>query len=150
MKIAEDYGINDRRIVYRHAHATGCFDRRTREVGRILEQSMELVDHHLPDNPDKFDFDSVTRAVRVYAHLTPGLWFEPVRTHQILMGPIFPPAQANSSGREIGAQIDLSRSRTESAPRAKSKSRKRPKRKMVQDSQNGTRHIPKVELVPTP
>jgi hypothetical protein len=90
MKIAEEYGISDRRNLYRHAHATGLFERRTQEVARILEQNMELVDHHLPDNPDKFDFDSVTRAVRVYAHLSPGLWFEPVRTHHILTGPIQP------------------------------------------------------------
>lgn len=91
IKIAEAYGINDRRNIYRHAHATGLFDRRTREVARVLEQYMELMDHHLPENPDKLDFDTVTRAVRVYAHLAPGLWFEPVRTHQILTGPIQPP-----------------------------------------------------------
>jgi hypothetical protein len=102
IKIAEEYGISDRRNLYRHAHAVGLFNRRTQEVARILEQYMELVDHHLPDNPDKFDFDSVTRAVRVYAHLSPGLWFEPVRTHHILTGPIQPPeldqpAQAEAS-----------------------------------------------------
>jgi hypothetical protein len=149
-KIAEDFGINDRRIVYRHAHATGLFDRRTREVARILEQYMELVDHHLPDNPDKFDFDSVTRAVRVYAHLSPGLWFEPVRTHQILTGPILPQVQPAGAGIESSPQIhDVTPTRHESVPRSKTKKCKRSRKKKLENSQNGTRHIPEAELEPT-
>lgn len=148
-KIAEDFGIHDRRIIYRHAHATGLFDRRTREVSRILEQYMELVDHHLPDHPDKFDFDSVTRAVRVYAHLAPGLWFEPIRTHQILTGPIFPAVQPNSRGGETVPQIDIAPTCKKCARRAKSKKRNRRNIKNLRNSQNGTRHMPEAELTPT-
>ena len=151
MKIAEDYGINDRRNIYRHTHATGLFERRTREVARILEQYMELVDHHLPDNPDKFDFDSVTRAVRVYAHLAPGLWFEPIRTYQILTGPTHAPIPTNGRGIENAPKTyEVVTVPPKEASPSKSKKRKRPRKKNLQNSQNGTRHTPEAALAPTP
>lgn len=150
MKIAEDYGITDRRNIYRHAHATGLFDRRARGVSRILEQYMELVDHHLPDNPDKFDFDSVTRAVRVYVHLSPGLWFEPIRTHQILTGPLHTQLPPDPPRTENIRHTDLAPMRKESAPRTKTKKRKPRKKRNLENRENPTRHTPEDALAPTP
>ena len=89
IKIAEEYGLVDRSSIDRHAHATGLFSRRTREVARIMEQYLELVDHPTPAEPAPFELDAVTRAVRVYSHLDhDGRWVEPVRTHCVLTGPI--------------------------------------------------------------
>ena len=131
--------------------ATGLFDRRTREVGRILEQYMELVDHHLPENPDKFDFDSVTRAVRVYAHFAPGLWFEPMRTYQILTGPVHPPIPPSGPGTENAPKTyDVVTVPQNQVSPAKTRKRKRPRKKNLQNSQNGTRHTPEAALTPTP
>jgi hypothetical protein len=74
-KIARDYNLTDRASIYRHAHATNLFEERRRHIGRVLESFLETID----DNPPA-DFDPVTRAVRVYAHLNAnGAWFEPLR-----------------------------------------------------------------------
>jgi hypothetical protein len=74
-KIVRDYNITDRNSIYRHAHATNLFAERRRHVARVLESYLETID----DNPPA-DFDPVTRAVRVYAHLNAnGAWFEPLR-----------------------------------------------------------------------
>ena len=53
-----------------------------------MDQYLEMVDHDPPSESSPFDLDSVTRAVRVYAHLDQdGRWWEPPRTHHILTGP---------------------------------------------------------------
>jgi len=79
-KIARDYNVSDRASIYRHAHATGLFEARRRHIGRVLESYLETVG----DNPPA-DFDPVTRAVRVYAHLDAnGAWVEPSRTVRII------------------------------------------------------------------
>jgi len=79
-KIARDYAIADRNSIYRHAHATNLFEERRRQIGRVLESYLETIDDCPPA-----DFDPVTRAVRVYAHLNAnGTWIEPQRTLRIL------------------------------------------------------------------
>jgi hypothetical protein len=79
-KIARDYAIADRNSIYRHAHATNLFEERRRQIGRVLESYLETIDDCPPA-----DFDPVTRAVRVYAHLNAnGAWVEPPRTLRIL------------------------------------------------------------------
>jgi hypothetical protein len=98
MKIAEDYEIADRRNIYRHAHATGLFSLRSRQVARVMEQFLELVDHLSDDPATLLDFDTVTRAIRVYSHLDDdGRWFEPPRTHRIITGPPCSEGQSLSS-----------------------------------------------------
>lgn len=90
--IANDYGIADRSSIYRHVHATGLYRRRKAETARVMENFLEMVDQF-----PREDFDLVTRAVRVYAHLDDdGRWFEPPRTHYVLSGPAFP--QQNVTG----------------------------------------------------
>jgi hypothetical protein len=85
-KIAKDYDLPDRTAIYRHAHASGLFQARRSHIGRVLESFLETID----DSPPS-DFDPVTRAVRVYAHLDhEGNWLEAPRTLRILTGPAFP------------------------------------------------------------
>jgi hypothetical protein len=82
-KIAKDYNLGSRLAIYRHAHAAGLLDQRRRHVSRVLESFLETVDDCPP-----LDFDPITRAVRVYAHLDDnGRWIEPDRTLRILTSP---------------------------------------------------------------
>jgi hypothetical protein len=81
-KIAADYQIADRASIYRHAHATGLFSIRKRELPRVLESILECVGNASLDS-----MDTITRAARVYAHLDDnGKWFEPPKTMYILTG----------------------------------------------------------------
>jgi hypothetical protein len=81
-KIAAEYQIADRASIYRHAHATGLFRSRKRELPRVLESILECVGNASLDS-----MDTITRAARVYAHLDDdGKWFEPPKTMYILSG----------------------------------------------------------------
>ncbi|MFZ3214490.1 MAG: hypothetical protein WA192_00340 [Candidatus Acidiferrales bacterium] len=87
-RIAKDYGINSRASVYRHAHVLGLFQRRRREVARVLESFMECSEFCPPEAADM-----IVRATRLYVHLNEhGEWIEPPRTQYIIYGP--PPAAA--------------------------------------------------------
>jgi hypothetical protein len=78
--IAKEFKIADRASIYRHAHSTGLFAWRRRELGRVLEGVLDFVDHI-----DIESADVIVRAVRAYAHLDQnGNWFEPVRTNFVL------------------------------------------------------------------
>lgn len=88
IRIAEEYGIVDRRSIYRHAQATGLIHRRRREASRVLEHVLERAE----STPTE-EFDVITRALRLYTHLDDDARFrEPVRTHHVLHGQIAPPA----------------------------------------------------------
>lgn len=91
-KIASDYQIADRSAIYRHAHATGLFLSRRRELPRVLESILECVGNASLDS-----MDTITRAARVYAHIDDnGKWFEPPKTMYILTGSApAPPAPEN-------------------------------------------------------
>ncbi|MGH9734441.1 MAG: hypothetical protein ACRD8A_07620 [Candidatus Acidiferrales bacterium] len=88
IRIAEEYGIADRKSIYRHAHATGLMHRRRCEASRVLEHVLERAE----STPTE-EFDVITRALRLYTHLDVDARFrEPVRTHHVLHGQIAPPA----------------------------------------------------------
>lgn len=91
-KIAADYQIADRSSIYRHAHSTGLFLARRRELPRVLETILESG-----GNISLESMDVITRAVRAYAHLDEnGKWFEPPKTMYILSGSApAPPAPEN-------------------------------------------------------
>jgi hypothetical protein len=81
-KIAADYQIADRSTIYRHAHSTGLFLARRRELPRVLETILESG-----GNISLESMDVITRAVRAYAHLgDDGKWFEAPKTMYILTG----------------------------------------------------------------
>ena len=70
-QIANDYEI-DRSALYRHAHATGLFPRRDRNIRRALG--------HIIHEASRVDVtaDSVVRAVKVLAHINArGEWVNP-------------------------------------------------------------------------
>jgi|GEM_PF-6318159 len=82
--IARDYKIANRTSIYRHAHCTGLFAWRRRELGRVLEGILENAEH-VPLEAS----DAIVRAARVYAHLDEnGNWFEPARINFVLTGPV--------------------------------------------------------------
>lgn len=87
-QIAKTYKLADRASVYRHAHSTGLFDRRKREVGRVLENILENAEQCPAEN-----FDTIIRAARLYTHLdNAGTWVEPPRITYFIAGP--PPGSA--------------------------------------------------------
>jgi hypothetical protein len=89
-QIAKSYKIADRASIYRHAHSTGLFDRRKRELGRVLETVLENVDQCPADR-----FDTIIRAARLYTHLdNNGVWAEPPRIACFIAGP--PPGTPDS------------------------------------------------------
>ena len=82
-QIARTYGIADRASIYRHAHSTKLFERRRREVPRVLESILENVEHCPPER-----YDTTIRAARLYTRLDDsGAWVEPPRTTYFIAGP---------------------------------------------------------------
>ena len=76
--IARSYGI-DRRSVYRHAHATGLFAQRDRNIRRALGLLI-----HRADKVRDISADSIIRAAKTLAHLNEqGEWTAPP-THVIV------------------------------------------------------------------
>jgi hypothetical protein len=112
--IAREYGLSDRASVYRHAHSTGLFRWRRRELGRVLEGILESAEHI----PLEFS-DVIIRAARIYAHLDEsGNWSEPSRVNFLLTGPA-------SSFRPASAIEPLPQSPSRRRPGPKEKSRPR-------------------------
>jgi hypothetical protein len=75
--ISCEYQLGNRRAIYRHAHATGLFDRRRGHLRSILEHVMERAEGA------RVTADTVIRALRAYTCLTDsGRWVEPP-THVI-------------------------------------------------------------------
>ena len=82
--IAREYTLANRTSIYRHAHCTGLFAWRRRELGRVLEGMLENHEH-IPLEAS----DAIVRAARVYAHLDEnGNWFEPTRTNFVFTSPV--------------------------------------------------------------
>lgn len=77
-EIAPDYNVTPRSI-YRHAHATGLFDRRRKNLRFVYETYLERA-RHVPVNADQ-----ILRAARAYARINKdGEWVEPHTTHVVL------------------------------------------------------------------
>jgi hypothetical protein len=82
--IAREYKLANRTSIYRHAHCTGLFAWRRRELGRVLEGMLENHEHIRLEASD-----AIVRAARVYAHLDEnGNWFEPPRTNFVFTNPV--------------------------------------------------------------
>ena len=88
--IAFDYHLPDRSSVYRHAHATGLFARRRRNLRFVLERLLERVDKV------KVTAHAVIRAVRAYTRINDaGEWIEPpTRIIVSSVSPSLPPSPA--------------------------------------------------------
>ena len=76
-QIVEDYGIADHSSIYRHAHATGLFDRRAQTIrlalGPIVERAMTV----------ELTANSVVRAIELLARLNADGRLTPPVTHVI-------------------------------------------------------------------
>ena len=120
--IAREYKLAHRTSVYRHAHATGLFAWRRRELGRVLEGILESAEH-IPLAAS----DVIIRAARIYAHLDEhGNWFEPARINFVLTG------SASSFQAPAGIEPLLrAPSHQQRARRAKTRSREKAPRAAV-------------------
>jgi hypothetical protein len=77
-RIARDYNIPERAI-YRHAHATGLFERRRRNLRFLYETFLEHAQHVRITGGD------VLRAARAYTRINDqGQWIEPPTTHFVV------------------------------------------------------------------
>lgn len=78
------FNLGGRSAVYRHAHATGLFARRKRELCRTLESILETSDSATFETAPV-----LISAARLYSHLDEeGRWYEPPKTIKILHGQI--------------------------------------------------------------
>lgn len=85
--IARDFGIADHSSIYRHAHATGLFSRRSGHVRYALDRIIEQV------HTAKVTGDHVIKAIRAAGCLTgDGKWVEPVRKIIYTTEPPSPPS----------------------------------------------------------
>jgi hypothetical protein len=77
-EIVEEYGIAHHSALYRHAHATGLFDRRRGHIRSALEFIIERESEVKPTA------GGIISAVRAYCCLTDdGLWVEPSKKYII-------------------------------------------------------------------
>jgi len=77
-EIVEEYGIAHHSALYRHAHATGLFNRRRGHIRTALEFIIERASRVKPTG------NVIINAVRAYAHLTDdGRWIEPEKKYII-------------------------------------------------------------------
>jgi len=83
-QIARDYHLADRVSVYRHAHYAGLFQRRKRQVARVLESLLESADSCPIEAADM-----IIRATRLYVRLNEhGEWTEAPRTQYLITGKV--------------------------------------------------------------
>jgi hypothetical protein len=83
-QIARDYNLPDRASGYRHAHYAGLFQRRKRQVARVLESLLESADSCPIEAADM-----IIRAARLYVRLNEhGEWVEAPRTQYLITGAV--------------------------------------------------------------
>jgi hypothetical protein len=129
--IAREYKLANRTSIYRHAHCTGLFAWRRRELGRVLEGMLENHEH-IPLEAS----DAIVRAARVYAHLDEnGNWFEPARINFVLTGP----APAISRPEPFQLTHEFQTKNEISKRRAKSRTPRSRRRGIVASKQNRVR-----------
>jgi hypothetical protein len=76
-RIAKDYGIADHSSIYRHAHATGLFNKRAKTIRLALAPLIERAE------TVEVTADAIIRAVYVVTHLDDdGNWVEPSSNRQ--------------------------------------------------------------------
>jgi hypothetical protein len=128
------FALANRTSIYRHAHCTGLFAWRRRELGRVLEGMLENHEH-IPLEAS----DAIVRAARVYAHLDEnGNWFEPARINFVLTGP----APAISRPEPFQLTHEFQTKNEISKRRAKSRTPRSRRRGIVASKQNRVRRSP--------
>ncbi|HKV03980.1 MAG TPA: hypothetical protein VJO53_02610 [Candidatus Acidoferrales bacterium] len=98
--IARDHDIPHASSIYRHAHATGLFERRSRTIRLALEPLIEQA------TGVEATADSVIRAIRTYAHLNgAGEWVNPPSHVVYHVVPVGTEAHAMTTPRNSPAKI---------------------------------------------
>ncbi|HKS81514.1 MAG TPA: hypothetical protein VJR23_08395 [Candidatus Acidoferrales bacterium] len=139
--IAREYKIADRISIYRHAHSTGLYARRRRELGRVLEGILEAAEHIPLESSD-----IVTNAVRIYAHLDEnGKWSEPSRVNFLLTGPAYRPSTSISPAESAhpNQPVRPSKHRSKNCPPRRAKIRSSPRLAKPQISNRNSRQFKK-------
>ena len=92
--IVDDYELNSRASIYRHAHAVGLFRRRRRNLRCALELVIQEAERTSPTA------DAIIRAVRAHSRVTSsGRWIEAPKYVVISRGPdVLPPGQRGAAG----------------------------------------------------
>ena len=107
--IAHDYNLGSSSAVYRHAHATGLFAQRRKNVLWVLERYMVRV------RQARVTGSSIIRAVRTYVNLTQdGQWVEPPR--RIIVTSSLGAAPEPSRGGGNGSSSNGARRRKSKSP----------------------------------
>jgi hypothetical protein len=92
--IAEEYGLADRKTVYRHAHALELFPKRARNIRSALESILEK------SGEVEVSASAVVAAVQAYAKINAaGAWID--RTEMVSMNDLF--ARMSAAELEIYA-----------------------------------------------
>ena len=114
-KIARSFKIGFR-CIYRHAHATGLYSRRRRNLRFVLHTFLEAAEEVPVTAMD------IINAVRAYAHINDdGGWVEPSTTHRLLVERAGGPPNPAHASIEIGQftpvapQLDSSVNRLDNA-----------------------------------
>lgn len=68
-EIARHYHLYDRRAIYRHAHATGLFARRSRKLRMVLETFLERAESVSANGYANLTASDIISAVKLYAHI---------------------------------------------------------------------------------
>jgi hypothetical protein len=90
--IAWEFQLPGCTAIYRHAHATGLFKRRARNLHFALEHLIENAERARPSAA------GVVQAVRAYARInSAGKWVEPPTTHIVVSAPSPEAAQSLAS-----------------------------------------------------
>jgi hypothetical protein len=143
--IAREYKLAHRTSVYRHAHATGLFAWRRRELGRVLEGILESAEH-IPVAAS----DVIIRAARIYAHLDEhGNWFEPARINFVLTGPASSfqaPAGIEPLARAPSHRQPARKAKTRSGEKAPRAAVRRPKCAEASDRYSRTKRASRKSL----
>ena len=135
--IALDHQIHDASSVYRHAHATGLFKRRSANIRMALEPIIEEA------TCVNVTAHAVIRAITTYAHLSDsGKWVNPgkrVRHEIIDVRPTEPAPPAQQDNLAVQASQDASATE---APQDD------PEQPPADDLQDSNRKIQELECVP--
>lgn len=108
-RIAEDYDI-DRRAIYRHAHATGLYEKRDRNIRRALGRIVQEADRVIVTS------DSVIRAAKMLMHINArGDWVNPP-THVIVSAATRLPDQVRGPARPDEGREQSRRAAAHPAP----------------------------------
>jgi hypothetical protein len=99
-QIAKAYDLPDRFSVYRHAHYAGLFERRKRQVARVLETFLESAESCPIEAADM-----IIRATRLYVRINEhGDWVEAPRTQYFITGTMDSTEPSASSPTQASAE----------------------------------------------